>query len=87
MAAAAFELRLGRPGRSRVYSFLDLGYVRLTSNDPIQDTVFQTVERPLGFGLGLETAAPGGDVSLAIGFPGTIDFEVAKLHVSLIQAF
>jgi hypothetical protein len=40
-----------------------------------------------GFGLGLETHTGGSDLSLAIGFPGNLDFDQAKLHVTLLQSF
>jgi hypothetical protein len=40
-----------------------------------------------GYGLGLETRTPAGDVSLAVGLPGTVDFDAAKLHVTLLQSF
>ncbi len=87
MAVASLELRLGRPGRSRVYSFLDLGYVRQSRRDPVTEGIVVDTERPLGYGLGLITTGAGGDVSLAIGFPGTVGLDRAKLHVSLLQTF
>lgn len=82
VGSAQFELRLGRPGRSRLYTFLDLGYVRRAAADGST-----TVVRPRGYGVGIETAGPGGDVSLAVGFPDSFGLDEAKLHVSLLRAF
>lgn len=86
-ASLAFELRLGQPGRSRVYTFLDLGYVLQSRRDPDTDAIITSTDRPRGYGLGIETKSVGGDVSLAIGFPGSLGFDEAKLHVSLQQSF
>jgi hypothetical protein len=41
----------------------------------------------LGFGVGLRTAMAAGLIDLAVGFPGNITFDTAKLHVSLVGAF
>ena len=78
----SLEARLGPPDRSRVYAFLDLGYVRL-----YRVGEGQVVSRPRGFGLGLWTRAAAGTVALAVGFPGTVRFDDAKLHVTLLQGF
>ncbi len=87
-AAGALELRAGRPGGSRVYAFWDVGYFRLTAPAPPGVEARRRVEDVLhGFGLGLMTRTPGGDIDLAVGFPGTLDFEGAKLHVALLEAF
>jgi len=82
VASAQLELRIGRPGGSRLYTFLDLGYVRRATT-----AAGTVVTRPVGYGLGLETAGAGGDVSLAIGFPNSFGLDEAKLHVSLLRAF
>lgn len=88
VASTMVELRLGRPGRSRLYTFFDVGYFRFSEPDPLQPGLESTVEDTRrGFGLGIETATPGGDVSLAIGLPGAFQFEDAKLHIALLQAF
>ncbi len=88
VASTMVELRLGRPGRSRLYTFFDVGYFRFSETDPAQAGLANTVEGTRrGFGLGIETATPGGDVSLAIGLPGVFQFEDAKLHIALLQAF
>jgi outer membrane protein assembly factor BamA len=88
VAAASFELRWGRADRSRVYTFLDLGYVRATTIDATDATRRITVASKLhGYGLGLTTASDAGEISLAIGFPGALSFEDAKLHVALLQSF
>ncbi len=88
VASAAFELRWGRPDRSRVYTFLDLGYVRTTTADPADATRRITATSHLrGYGLGLMTTSAAGEISLAIGFPGAFRFEDAKLHVALLQSF
>jgi len=82
VASAQLELRLGNPGRSRLYTFLDLGYVRRATT-----AAGVIVTKPVGYGVGLETAGAGGDVSLAIGFPNSFGLDQAKLHVSLLRAF
>jgi len=88
VAALSLELRWGRPDRSRVYTFLDLGYVRAAAVDPADATRrITTVDELHGYGLGLTTASAAGEVSLAIGFPGALRFEDAKLHVALLQSF
>ncbi|MBC8425171.1 BamA/TamA family outer membrane protein, partial [bacterium] len=88
VASTMVELRLGRPGRSRLYTFFDVGYFRFSEPDPLQPGLDSTREGTRrGFGLGIETATPGGDVSLAIGLPGAFQFEDAKLHIALLQAF
>ena len=88
VASLMLELRVGRPGRSRLYTFFDVGYFRFATEDPDDDTLSITTESTRrGFGLGLETSTPGGDVSLAIGLPGTIQFDDAKLHIALLQSF
>ena len=88
VASAAIELRWGRPDRSRVYTFLDLGYVRDVAVDPADATArITTISHLRGYGLGLLTSSTAGEVSLAIGFPGAMRFEDAKLHVVLLQSF
>ncbi|MBU8870075.1 MAG: hypothetical protein KOO60_04260 [Gemmatimonadales bacterium] len=90
-AWGALELRIGSPRGSRLYTFCDLGYFEFWALDPAlsADPGFRTLrrDRPWGFGLGLLARTTGGDLSLAIGFPGTVDFQVAKLHVSLMESF
>lgn len=90
VAQGSLEIRIGRPYRSRLYTFFDLGYFRFataaaTTGDPSRTIIQEGT--PRGFGLGLETRAGGGDVSLAIGLPGRWNFDAALLHVSLLQAF
>ena len=88
MAARSLELRWGHPDRSRVYTFLDLGYVRAAAADPADATRrITSVSELRGYGLGLTTSSAAGEVSLAIGFPGSVSFEDAKLHVALLQSF
>ncbi len=88
VASAMLELRIGRPGRSRLYTFFDVGYFRYSSADSA-DTELSTTRSGTrrGFGLGIETSTPGGDVTLAIGLPGTFQFDDAKLHIAMLQAF
>ncbi len=82
------ELRLGRAGGSRLYTFYDMGYFRFAAIDPEDPgRLVNRNDTVRGFGLGLETRAAGGDVSLAVGLPGSFDFDAAMLHVSLLQAF
>jgi outer membrane protein assembly factor BamA len=90
VAHGSLEIRIGRPYRSRLYTFFDLGYFRFAAAAATAEDPGRTVIRegtPRGFGLGLETRAGGGDVSLAIGLPGRWNFDAALLHVSLLQAF
>jgi outer membrane protein insertion porin family len=94
-AWGAVELRIGRPEGSRLYTFYDLGYfefqtANLQAADPQAVDPGALLRRqgwPRGYGLGLFARAPGGDISLAIGFPGTVDFDLAKLHVTLLETF
>lgn len=71
------ELRLGRARRSRVYTFVDSGYFEFAG----------TSGRATGFGLGIMARSAVGDINLAVGFPGTVEFTTAKLHVSLLGTF
>jgi hypothetical protein len=87
-AYGSLEFRLGKPGRSRIYTFLDMGYYRFATT--AVDSSAGTGKREgtvRGFGLGLATHTGGSDISLAIGFPGNLDFDQAKLHVTLLQSF
>ena len=88
VAWGGVELRLGRVRSSRLYTFWDLGYFEFATGDPRDPAVVKTVSgRPRGYGLGLLARTRGGDLSLAVGFPGTVDFDLAKLHVTLLEAF
>lgn len=93
-AWAGIELRIGPPRGSRLYTFYDLGYFGFSSSgtstggsgsDPSE--IIWNTGWPKGYGLGILARTPGGDISLAVGFPGTVDFEVAKLHVTLLESF
>ncbi len=89
-AWGSVEARIGRPGGSRLYTFYDVGYFEFWTLDPLAvDAAGQLRIRdwPKGYGLGLLATTPAGDVSLAIGFPGTVDFDQAKLHVTLLESF
>lgn len=85
-----WEARIGRLGASRLYTFYDLGYFEFSAavaggTDPGARTLKKGWAR--GYGLGLLARTTGGDISLAIGFPGTVDFNRAKLHVTLLESF
>jgi len=87
---SAVEMRIGSPGRSRLYTFYDLGYFQFWRGISSTDDVAQTIRfrrSVAGFGLGLLAKTSSGDISLAIGFPGTFEFERAKLHVTLLESF
>jgi hemolysin activation/secretion protein len=88
VAWASLEWRLGPPRGSRLYTFYDVGYFEFWS---AATEAGGGVERrrgwPRGYGLGLLARTPGGDLSLAVGFPGTVDFDLAKLHVTLLESF
>lgn len=84
------EARIGRPLGSRLYTFYDLGYFDFKTNDPLDPTGQDLIEVqgwPKGYGLGLLARTRAGDISLAVGFPGTVDFDQAKLHVTLLESF
>jgi len=84
------ELRIGRPMGSRLYTFYDLGYFEFSVPDPLDPTGLELLVNrgwPRGYGLGLLARTRAGDISLAIGFPGTVDFDQAKLHVTLLETF
>jgi outer membrane protein assembly factor BamA len=84
------ELRIGPPGGSRLYTFYDLGYFGFSSlgtDSTGSEVTLWKKDWPRGYGLGILARTPGGDISLAIGFPGTVDFELAKLHVTLLETF
>ncbi|MFT5232484.1 MAG: outer membrane protein assembly factor BamA [Candidatus Krumholzibacteriia bacterium] len=89
-AWGAVELRIGRAEGSRLYTFFDLGYFQFWNTDPLAlnpDELIRFRGWPRGYGLGIFARTPGGDISLAIGFPGTVDFDQAKLHVALLESF
>lgn len=89
-AWSGWELRVGRPRGSRLYTFVDVGYFEFSALDPLPDDAQHRSwkrEWPWGFGLGLLARTGGGDLSLAVGFPETVDFQLAKLHVSLMESF
>ncbi len=71
------ELRLGRAHRSRVYTFVDSGYFDFAG----------TSGRATGYGAGIMARSGLGEINLAVGFPGTVEFTTAKLHVSLLGTF
>ncbi len=88
VAWGSLELRIGKKRGSRLYTFWDLGYFEFaTQNSGVPENVITTKGYPHGYGLGLLARTRGGDLSLAIGFPGTVDFDLAKLHVSLLESF
>ncbi|MCP4573129.1 MAG: BamA/TamA family outer membrane protein [bacterium] len=89
-AWGGLELRVGPPRGSRLYTFYDVGYFGFTARETLLDgsTRFALREGwPRGYGLGLLARTAAGDISLAIGFPGTVDFDLAKLHVTLLESF
>jgi outer membrane protein assembly factor BamA len=89
-AWGAVEMRIGRAGGSRLYTFYDLGYFEFSALDPQLDNPDNRSLKkgwPRGYGLGILARTPGGDISLAVGFPGTVDFDLAKLHVTLLESF
>jgi len=89
-AWGAAELRIGRPEGSRLYTFYDLGYFEFWTADPSAGEAAALLRHrgwPRGYGLGILARTPGGDISLAVGFPGTVDFDQAKLHVTLLETF
>jgi outer membrane protein insertion porin family len=84
------EARIGRPLGSRLYTFYDLGYFEFKTVDPLDPTgqdLLKVQGWPKGYGLGLLARTRAGDISLAVGFPGTVDFDQAKLHVTLLESF
>jgi outer membrane protein assembly factor BamA len=71
------ELRLGAVHRSRVYTFVDSGYFDFAG----------TTGHATGYGVGIMARSGLGEINLAVGFPGTVEFTSAKLHVSLLGTF
>lgn len=89
-AWGSVEARIGRPGGSRLYTFYDLGYFEFWTLDPLASDpadLLRISDWPRGYGLGILARTPAGDISLAIGFPGTVDFDQAKLHITLLESF
>ncbi|MEN8006430.1 MAG: BamA/TamA family outer membrane protein [Candidatus Krumholzibacteriota bacterium] len=89
-AWGSVEALIGRPGGSRLYTFYDLGYFEFWTLDPLAADpaeLLQIRDWPRGYGLGILAVTPAGDISLAVGFPGTVDFDQAKLHVTLLETF
>jgi outer membrane protein assembly factor BamA len=89
-AWGALELRLGPARGSRLYTFYDLGYFGFSTTEALPAGDERVVLRegwPRGYGLGILARSRAGDLSLAIGFPGTVDFDRAKLHVTLLESF
>ncbi len=89
-AWGALELRIGRAQGSRLYTFYDLGYFEFSQSDPLPDDETHRLlvqGWPRGYGLGILARTGAGDINLAIGFPGTVDFDQAKLHVALQESF
>lgn len=85
---ASLEWRLGAPRGSRLYTFWDVGYFEFWTAPTAGEEVGERRRGwPRGYGLGLLAHTPGGDLSLAVGFPGTVDFGLAKLHVTLLESF
>ena len=89
VAYGGVELRLGRARRSRVYTFVDLGYFEFSVREggTLDGKLSHRRDNQLGYGLGLMTAARAGQFNLAVGFPGSVDFDTAKLHISLLGSF
>jgi len=88
VAYGSIELRVGRTGGSRLYTFFDMGYFQFSLPVPGEPGHRQERDGTVrGFGLGLQTHTPGGDISLAIGFPGSVNFDDAMLHVALLEVF
>lgn len=84
------EVRIGPPGGSRLYTFFDLGYFGFSSQITGAGegaAVVWKEDWPRGYGLGILAKTTAGDISLAVGFPGTVDFDLAKLHVTLMESF
>ncbi len=81
------ELRLGRAQRSRVYTFVDVGYFEFSVLDPETGRLGQREGTEVGYGMGLRNDAMPGQIDLAVGFPGSVTFDTAKLHVSLVGSF
>ena len=89
-AWGSVEALIGRPGGSRLYTFYDLGYFEFRTLDPLAADpadLLQIRGWPRGYGLGILAVTPAGDISLAVGFPGTVDFDQAKLHITLLETF
>jgi outer membrane protein assembly factor BamA len=80
------ELRVGGSRRENGYLFVDGGYVLQESQDST-GVVSQTDEYPVGYGFGLRTASPVGNVDISFGIGDKLSLRQTKVHVILNRNF
>lgn len=80
------ELRLGGSRRENGYVFVDGGYVLQETLDS-EGFVSQNDEYPVGYGFGLRTASPVGNVDISFGIGEKLSLRQTKVHVILNRNF
>ncbi len=80
------ELRVGGSRRENGYLFVDGGYVLQETLDSA-GLVSQHDEYPVGFGVGLRTAPPVGNVDISFGIGDKLSLRQTKVHVILNRNF
>jgi outer membrane protein assembly factor BamA len=86
VATARTELLLGRTRAENVYVFGDVGYV-LRENLTAQGNVERDEIVRAGYGFGLRTGSPLGNVDLSFGVGEKPSLQQTKVHVLLEQSF
>jgi outer membrane protein assembly factor BamA len=86
VGAVTVEYRFRLGGRSRLFAFVDQGYVmrRLARGD---GTLERAAATPLGWGGGLQAESRVGVVGIGVGVPESEGLDAARVHVSLEQEF
>ncbi|MCH7548219.1 MAG: BamA/TamA family outer membrane protein [Candidatus Krumholzibacteriota bacterium] len=80
------ELLVG-PGRwENGYLFVDMGYV-FQETPQVDGMIARENVFPIGFGLGLRTESPVGNIDLSFAVDGELSLEQTKVHVLLEQNF
>lgn len=80
------ELRLGGSRRENGYLFVDGGYILQETQDS-EGIVSQRDEYPVGYGFGLRTASPAGNVDISFGIGEKLSLRQTKVHVILNRNF
>jgi outer membrane protein insertion porin family len=86
VAVATIEYRLRLAGRSRLFLFVDQGYVFLERAGAGGEIV-GSEETPLGWGAGIQSESRLGVVGVGVGIPEGEGPSDARVHVSIEQEF
>lgn len=84
VVSAEYRFRLG--GRSRVFLFVDQGYVTFERAAPGGGAT-RDEATPLGWGAGLQTDSRLGVMGVGVGIPEGEGLSAARVHVSIAQEF